>query len=278
MTTDPSDPVRRLLRLLTLDPVGEDRFLAATPSDGPSRLFGGQVAAQALRAATLTVDAGRPPHSMHAYFVRPGRPGTPLELNVERVRDGRSFTTRQVTASQQGEAIFVLSASFHAGEPGDDWQLPGPVDVPDPDPEPDPTSPMGQFETMSPLDVRPVNRGVGFRGPIHPFWVRTRGPLADDPALHACVIAFLSDMGMVASVRATASTPAERFTGASLDHALWFHRPARADDWLLYDVHPVSNFGSRGLAHGTFHTRDGTLVASVAQEALIRPTSTTPLP
>ena len=113
----------RIERLLTLEPVGSDVFLAPTPSDGPPRLFGGQVAAQSLRAATLTVDGDRPPHSLHAYFIRPGRPGTELRLEVSRVRDGRSFTTRQVTASQHGEAIFTLSSSFHHAEVGDDWQL-----------------------------------------------------------------------------------------------------------------------------------------------------------
>src|SRR5207248_2359653 len=146
---DVPDSVDRILDLLELEPAGVDAFIASTPSDGPGRLFGGQVASQSLRAATLTVDAGRPAHSLHAYFIRPGRPGSPLELQVDRTRDGRSFTTRRVSASQDGEAIFVLAASFHAPEPGDDWQLPAPPGVPDPEATTLPESPMSQFASMS---------------------------------------------------------------------------------------------------------------------------------
>src|SRR3954471_19022725 len=128
-----SDGADRILRLLDLERVGDDAFLAPTPDDGPGRLFGGQVASQSLRAACSTVDAGRPPHSFHAYFILPGRPGEPLRLDVQRSRDGRSFTTRHVTASQGDRVIFELVASFHSAEAGDDWQLPAPVDVPRPD-------------------------------------------------------------------------------------------------------------------------------------------------
>ena len=266
-----------LLDLLDLAP-GEraDSFVGKTPSDGPSRLFGGQVASQTLRAAVLTVDPSRPPHSMHAYFVRPGSPGVPLDLDVVRVRDGRSFSVRQVTASQAGDPIFVLYASFHGGEAGDDWHLPAPLDVPSPDDTGESASPLSRFSTMSPLEMRPVRRGSTF--PVmHPFWVRTRDRLPDDPVLHMCVLAFMSDMGVVGSARAPSST-AVAFAGASLDHAVWFHRPARADEWLLFSVDPVSNAGARGLARGTFHTADGVLVASIAQEALLRPTATVPLP
>lgn len=269
-------PESRLLSLLDLEPAGVDRFLAATPEagEGPPRLFGGQVASQSLRAATLTVE-GRPPHSMHAYFIRPGRPGTPLELSVERTRDGRSFTTREVTAAQQGEPIFVLSASFHQAEAGDDWQPDAPA-APSPDEVGEFESPLRRFSTMSPFDIRPVSKSPSF--PVmHPFWVKVREPLPDDPALHACAIAFISDMGVVGSARAPRSTSVP-FAGASLDHALWFHRPARADQWLLFSVDPVTNFGGRGLARGTMHTADGVLVASIAQEALLRPSGTVPLP
>ena len=267
-----------LLKLLDLQDEGGDRFVESTPGDGPPRLFGGQVASQSLRAATLTVDAARPPHSFHAYFIRPGRPGVPLDLGVERTRDGRSFTTRRVTAAQEGEPIFVLDASFHAAEEGTDWQppgpqLPGPEDVSEP-------SPFGGFSTMSPFDMRPVGgiSPLGFA--LHPFWVRTRDPLPDDPALHACAITFISDMGVVGSARAPEDrTPSpQRFMGASLDHAVWFHREARADDWLLFDVQPLTNAGARGLARGTMHTRDGVLVASLVQESLLRPSGSIPLP
>lgn len=265
-----------LLDLLALERVDGDRFVAPTPADGPSRLFGGQVASQSLRAAVLTVDAARPPHSLHAYFVRPGSPGVPLDLDVVRVRDGRSFSVRQVTASQAGDPIFVLYASFHGREAGDDWHLPPPAGVPGPDEIEAHESPLSRFSTMSPFEMRPVRRGAVFPA-MHPFWVRTREPLPDDAALHACVLAFMSDMGVVGSARAPEST-AMPFAGASLDHAVWFHRPARADAWLLFSVDPVTNAGARGLARGTFHTREGVLVASIAQEALLRPTATVPLP
>jgi acyl-CoA thioesterase-2 len=271
------DATDRMLRLLTLEPAGPDRYEAVTPGDGPGRLFGGQVAAQSLRAATMTVDASRPPHSFHAYFVRPGRPGTPLILDVIRIRDGRSFTTRAVTATQGGEAIFHMAASFHAAEDGDDWHLPARTDVSGPDEVPASQSPLARFESMMPFEIRPaVGRSpMGFA--LHPFWVRVGGHLPDDPLLHACCLAFISDMGVVGSARAPVST-VQAFMGASLDHAMWFHRPARADEWMLFDVEPVSNYGARGLARGTMHSADGVLLASITQEALLRPAGTTPLP
>jgi acyl-CoA thioesterase-2 len=272
-------PVDRLLRLLDLRELGDDVYEARTPNDGMGRLFGGQVASQTLRAATLTVDAARLPHSFHAYFIRPGRPGTPLELAVERTRDGRSFTTRRVIAAQNGEPIFELSASFHAPEAGDDWHLPGPQGIVDPDAAGGPESPMAQFITMSPFELRPVVAPKPGEFPIiHPFWVRARDRLPDDPALHACALAFISDMGVVGSARAPESTLPKMFMGASLDHAVWFHRPARADEWVLFSVDPVTNFGSRGLARGTMHTAEGVLVASLAQEALLRSTGRSPIP
>ena len=271
--------VERLLRLLDLEDVGDDCYSAPTPNDGMGRLFGGQVASQTLRAATLTVEPGRLPHSFHAYFIRPGRPGSPLDLAVERTRDGRSFTTRRVVAAQNGEPIFELSASFHAPEPGDDWHLPAPSGVPHPELAGGAESPMAQFTTMSPFELRPVVAPKPGEFPIiHPFWVRTRERLPDDPSLHACVFAFMSDMGVVGSARAPESTLPKQFMGASLDHAVWFHRPARADEWVLFSVDPVTNFGARGLARGTMHTADGVLIASIAQEALLRSTGRSPLP
>lgn len=269
----------RILELLDLGCRGENDFVAPTPSDGPGRLFGGQVASQSLRAATLTVPTDRLPHSLHAYFIRPGRPGIPLRLEVDRTRDGRSFTTRRVTASQDGEPIFTLAASFHAAEEGDDWQLPAPTDIPAPDGPRQPDSPISRFASMSPFDLRPVRSPEPGGFPIlHPFWVKTRRSLPDDAALHACVLAFISDMGVVGSARAPGSSLPAQFIGASLDHAMWFHRPARADEWLLFSVEPVSNFGARGLARGTMHRADGVLVASIAQEALLRGAGQVPLP
>jgi acyl-CoA thioesterase-2 len=236
------------------------------------------VAAQSLRAATLTVGDDRPPHSLHAYFLRPGRPGVPLRIDVERTRDGRSFATRTVHARQDGETIFSLICSFHRDEPGDDWHRPAPQ-VPGPDEVAHHRSPMSGFDTMSPFEIRPVwpPRDDGFPV-IHPFWVRTRSSVPDDPVLHRCLVAFLSDMAVVSGARAPESTLPARFVGASLDHAVWFHRPARPDEWLLFSVEPASNAGARGLAVGSFHTTDGTLVASIAQEALLRDAGRVPLP
>lgn len=269
-------PIERFLTLLDLEVVGDDVFTAITPAEGPPRLFGGQVAAQSLRAATLTVDADRLPHSLHAYFIRPGRPGIPLELTVERARDGRSFTTRRVSAAQEGEPIFVLDASFHVEEDGEDWQPEGTISAPDPDTIAPPESPMGRFSTMSPFDIRPAGGSNPMGFPIHPFWVRLKGRLPDDPLLHACAITFVSDMGVVGSVPRPGADRARGFMGASLDHAVWLHCPARADEWLLFDVQPLRNAGARGLAMGTMHTQSGALVASIAQEALLRPTMTIP--
>ena len=266
------------LGLLTLEPLGEHTFIAPISVRGPERLFGGQVAAQTLRAATLTVDPSRPPHSFHAYFLRPGRPGIPLRLDVEPTRDGRSFSTRHIEASQNGEPILSMIASFHQAEPGEDWQLPAP-DVPGPDDVKAPESPLARFFETNPFDIRPVT-GVAPGGfpAVHPFWIRVRERLPDDPFVHVSMLTFFSDMGVVRSARAPGSGLPSRFMGASLDHAVWFHRPARADEWLLFSVDPATNFGSRGLARGTMHTRDGVLVASIVQEALLRETGRVPLP
>jgi acyl-CoA thioesterase-2 len=259
-----------LMALLDLRPLGDDAYEAVATDDGWHRLFGGQVASQSLRAATLTVEPDRPVHSMHAYFIRPGRPGIPLHLAVDRTRDGRSFATRRVTASQQDEAIFVLAASFHISEEGNDWQLPPPLDLGDPEDAAANARGSRRFAAMSPFELRPL-KDPGPEGfpATHPFWVKVRERLPDDPALHASALAFISDMGVVPASRAPGSTKAIAM-GASLDHALWFHRPTRADEWLLFSVEPVSNFGGRGLARGSLHDRDGRLVMSMTQETIIR--------
>jgi acyl-CoA thioesterase-2 len=258
-----------ILRLLDLEPVGEDAFLAPTPTEGPGRLFGGQVASQSLRAACLTVEEGRPPHSLHAYFILPGRPGEPLRLDVQRSRDGRSFTTRHVTASQNGSPIFELVASFHAPEDGYDWQLPGPSGITPPEDIEPPVLPDFLRATI-PFDMRLATTPEPGGFPIaHPFWIRSQTALDDDPALHACVMTFLSDMGVVGSARAPGSLT-NRFSGASLDHAVWFHRKVRMDDWVLMDLVPHSISGGRGFYSGTIRSADGSLAASLAQEALFR--------
>lgn len=260
-------PRRTLAGILDLAPAGEDAWVAPTPGEGPPRLFGGQVAAQALAAACKTVDADRPPHSMHGYFIRPGRPDSVLELRVERTRDGRSFTTRHVTAIQEGNAIFNLTASFHGGEDGLDWQLPAPPFEP-PAEERSPR-PEHEFWFTNPFEIRTLRPPSDDPFPPHPCWVRLIERLPGDQATQMCALTYISDMGVVGSARAPHDrTPANL---ASLDHAVWFHRPVDLSKWHLFSVDPVSNYGGRGLAIGTIHAADGRLVASVAQEGLIRP-------
>lgn len=241
-------------------------------------------------------------HSLHSYFVRPGRPGTPLHLVVERIRDGRSFATRRVTAVQGDEAIFVLDASFHVAEEGFDWhrpldeQPPAPDDVPVRDPfagrppwvkasEAEQASEDGDGgdapaprmrgpRAASLFELRPLRLGEDFS--LHPSWVRLGEPIGDDPSLHACALTYISDMAVVRA--AVAPGAPLSWGGASLDHAVWFHRPFRIDEWLLFSAEPVTNFGARGLARGSFHTEDGTLVASFVQECLLRSTGMPPPP
>ena len=318
-STDPAPPTG-LLGLLDLESAGPDLFLAATPAEGPPRLFGGQVASQSLRAATLTVTGDRLVHSLHSYFIRPGRPAAPLHLVVERIRDGRSFSTRRVTAKQGDEAIFVLDASFHVDESGFDWQVEapavalGPDDVPSgggfmgtgrrppwergsgtgdsarsPGGDDAPTGPTGDDGRSGPppgstrgspfsgtqLEMRPLQVSEDFTP--HPAWVRITDPIGDDPAMHACALTYVSDLAVVRSARAPGA-PETGWGGASLDHAMWFHRPFRIDQWLLFSVDPFTNYGARGLARGTFHTEEGTLVASFVQECLLRSTGMPPPP
>ncbi|WP_119727539.1 acyl-CoA thioesterase [Thermomonospora amylolytica] len=257
-------------QMFALEPLDGDAFVIAPDGHGRERLFGGQVAAQSLRAACLTIEPGRPPHSLHAYFIRPGMPGEPLRLDVDRTRDGRAFSTRHVTASQGGKPIFEMVASFHDPEPGYDWPPPEPPRVPGPEGLPRP----GVLRLMRHprmFDIRLVRRPPADRFPLpHPFWIRASQRLDDDPGLHACLITYLSDMAVVSSARAPGS-PRALAQAVTLDHAVWFHRPARVDEWLLYSVDPVTNHGARGLARGSLHTADGVLVASIAQEALLRP-------
>jgi acyl-CoA thioesterase-2 len=262
-----------LLSLLELERVGEDSFLGPNPVFWPGgRVFGGLVAGQALRAATHTVEVDHHVHSMHAYFVRPGVPGEPITMQVARIRDGRSFTTRNVLAIQGDETIFSMSASFQRDEEGEEYQLPMAMDVPRPDDTP---RPEFMPRVMGGMDMREI-------GPTPPapdgtyrstrrVWMRVTADLPDDPDVHASVIAFMSDMGVVMAARPPSQGHDWRtMMGASLDHALWFHRRIRADDWLLYDLHSLSTSNARGLVRGTMHTADGVLGVSVTQEALIR--------
>lgn len=272
-----ADPVDRLVELLDLDDEGDDAFASPNPDRGyGDRVFGGQVAAQALTAALRTVDdAERRPHSLHAYFLRPGRPGEPLRFEVDRIRDGRSFTTRRVVVWQE-EPIFNASISFHVPEKGADYQQPISLDVPAPEDAPlDLGFIPEEARDQIPMEFREIGASEpdehGWYPSTRRVWIRIRRRLPDDPDLHVSMLAFLSDMGAVMGARAPLpEQPLDRLMGASLDHALWFHRPIRADEWFLFDLRAVSNGNARGLTVGTMHAADGTLGVSVAQEALLR--------
>jgi acyl-CoA thioesterase-2 len=271
-----------LVALLDLEPIEVNIFRGAQPrEENPhlQRVFGGQVAGQALVAAARTVEPDRLVHSLHAYFLRPGDMTVPILYEVDRVREGRSFTTRRVVAIQHGQAIFNMSASFQVVESGYEHQAPMPA-VPGPDELPtyaDRLSAMGIVGPGidRPIDLRHVEEPVFLsrekgRTQQH-VWFRAKGPLPDDPILHTCVVTYASDMTLLDS----ALLPhGKRFNDgsmmASLDHAMWFHRPFRADEWLLYAQSTPSASGGRGLAVGSIYTQDGALVVSVVQEGLIR--------
>jgi acyl-CoA thioesterase II len=273
-----------LIRLLDLESIEVNIFRGRSPDVSRQRVFGGQVAGQALVAAARTVDDRYQVHSLHAYFLRPGDPSVPILYEVDRIRDGRSFVTRRVVAIQHGRAIFNLHASFHVEEHGLDHQAPMPDDVPDPETLPgfkqryaEWAELMGDdYERDRPIDTRhcdwePEDR----KEPLPPYqrvWLRADGQLPDDPVLHVCVLTYASDMTLLDTSllpHGVGALEREIFM-ASLDHAMWFHRPFRADDWLLYVQDTPSASGGRGLARGSLFTRDGDLAVSVVQEGLIR--------
>ena len=254
-----------LVELLDLEPIEMNIFRGRSPDDSRQRVFGGQVAGQALVAAGRTVPADRPVHSLHAYFIRPGDPTVPIIYLVERVRDGRSFTTRRVAAVQHGETIFTLSASFQRPEGGLEHAALMPA-VPRPETL---TSPDYESFPNRPIDVRFVPAAPAQHNLV---WLRADGELPDDPLLHVCLMTYASDLTLLDSVvrRHGISWVDGTISGASLDHAMWFHRPFRADRWLLYDQESPAAAGGRGLARGQVFTEDGDLVVSVVQEGLIR--------
>jgi len=281
--------VKDLLSILDLEPLEVNLFRGRSPQVGWQRVFGGQVIGQALVAACRTVDdiEERPPHFLHAYFLLGGDPAVPIIYEVDRIRDGRSFTTRRIVAIQHGRAIFSMSASFHAHEPGFDHQAEMPkVPAPDELPSeaeirdrvlpvmPDPI--RRYFERERLIELRPVEfeRYLGKKLPEGRFhiWFRTTGGLPATPSIHRCALAYASDLSLLdVSLVPHGRTVFEKtIMPASLDHALWFHRPFKADEWLLYAQDSPSAGGARGFARGLIFTRDGTLVASVAQEGLIR--------
>ena len=287
MTEAPQSPVAALIALLDLERIDDDLYRGRTDEPGWKRVFGGQVIGQALVAAIRTVSEPRAPHSLHAYFIRPGDPEVPIIYRVERDRDGSSFTTRRVVAIQHGRPIFNMAASFQIEEPGVEHQsampdVPGPENLPsllslrlavaDRIPE--------RFRKMwlrqPPIELRSVAPRDIFeplpRDPVSHIWFRVVEPIGDDPALHQCMLAYASDMTLLE----TSIYPHglkwfdPKFQAASLDHALWFHDRFRADEWLLYAMDSPRAGGARGFSRGSIYTRDGRLVASAAQEGLIR--------
>jgi len=281
--------VQELIETLNLEPLELNLFRGRSPQSRWQRVFGGQVIGQALVAACRTVEdvASRPPHSLHAYFLLGGDPKVPIIYEVDRIRDGKSFTTRNVKAIQHGHAIFSMSVSFHVHEEGLSHQFKMP-DVPKPDALPTETElkervwplmpePVRRYyERERPIELRPVEYGryLGEKsedGRFH-VWMRATGRLPDEPAIHQCVLAYASDMMLLdaALIPHGLSVFSENIMAASLDHALWFHRPFRADEWLLYAQDSPNLSDSRGFSRGLIFAIDGTLVASVAQEGLLR--------
>lgn len=278
--------VEKLLAILDLETLEHNLFRGRSPQDGWQRVFGGQVIGQALIAAERTVE-GRVAHSLHGYFMRPGDPSMPIIYEVDRIRDGRSFNTRRVVAIQHGAAIFSMSVSFHVVEDGFDHQFDMP-DVADPDDLPSlselkkdrighfPAVIKTYFERERPIEIRPVDLTRFLdperRHPVQHVWMRATGTLPDDPSLHQSALAYASDFTLLdtALIAHGRVLYDPKLMLASLDHALWFHRPFKADEWMLYTQDSPASHGARGFCRGSVFTRDGTLVASVAQEGLIR--------
>ena len=278
--------LENLIALLDLEPIEVNLFRGRSPQDGWQRVFGGQVLGQALVAAGRTVE-GRAAHSFHAYFLRPGDPKVPILYDVDRIRDGSSFTTRRVVAIQHGKAIFNLAASFQVDEPGLEHQIEMP-DVPGPEGLANevelrqrhvgriPEKFHATFLRDRPIEVRPIDPVDEFapekRPPFQNVWFRAVDTLPDDRGLHQCVLAYASDLTLLdtSNLPHGVSWWSEKFQTASLDHAMWFHRPFRADEWLLYAQDSPRAAGARGFNRGSVFTRAGELVASVTQEGLIR--------
>jgi acyl-CoA thioesterase-2 len=287
-----SDALANLLATLDLEKLEENLFRGRSPQVGWQRVFGGQVIGQALVAARRTVEneasgAARHPHSMHAYFLLEGDPSVPILYEVERIRDGGSFSTRRVVAIQHGKAIFFTSVSFQVAEEGFEHQFDKP-DVPMPEDLPGekaiiakylehmPKPMQAYFASERPIEVRPVDlslfMGLSPQPPHRAVWIRASGTLPDDPGLHHCVLAYASDMTLLdtALMPHGKSIFSKDILAASLDHALWMHRPFRADDWMLYVQDSPFAGNGRGFTRGLIYNREGALIASVAQEGLIR--------
>ncbi len=282
------DPVARMLEVLDLTATGartrEDIFTAPSQWMPHGRVFGGQVLAQSVIASSRTVPDDRPIHSVHGYFLRPGSIDLPITFAVDRIHDGRSFSTRRVQSYQGGEPIFSMIASFQDEDPGFDHQTPMPGGIPDPEGLPSAAELIGHlpvsltgFWTESAFDMRHVTTPIwlaveGEHVAHQAVWLKARGPLPDDPVLQRAAFAYASDLTLLESnLRRHGipwATPGLKI--ASLDHAMWWHRPGRADEWWLYVQESPNAIGGRGLSLGRIYARDGALIASVAQEGMIR--------
>lgn len=281
------DILDELLGVLDLEEIDFNIFRGRNEPSREGRLFGGQVAAQALVAAGRTVD-NLPAHSLHGYFLRPGDPSRPVTYTVDRIRDGRSFVTRRVVGQQRGKAIFNMATSFHSPEYSYEHQDPMP-EAPPPEQVPTwrerlesvweqlPPEMKKVTPTPRPIDVRHVQTptylgGEPSRGPSQ-VWMKADGRLPDDPFLHQTLLVYATDISLLDNILRPHGRLGKLgpMMVASVDHAVWLHRPFRFDDWLLYAMDSPSAFGARGFARGALYTRDGTLVASTAQEGLMRP-------
>ena len=280
-------PLQKVIEILDLEEIEQNHYRATSPNEGWQRVYGGQVIGQALVAASKTVEESRHAHSLHGYFLRAGDTSIPILYKVDRIRDGRSFTTRQVIAIQNGQPIFSMSISFQVEEGGLSHQFPMP-DAPDPESLPDedelraeqakdwPAEFAESFSQSSAIQMRQVDpidiMHPEVRAPQQMCWMRSREHLPDDQRLHQCVLAYLSDWSLLDT--ATRPHAINYLQGnvqmASLDHAMWFHRPFRADEWLLYVQDSPAASGARGFNRGLIYNRQGDLVASTTQEGLIR--------
>ncbi|WP_295854992.1 acyl-CoA thioesterase II [uncultured Microbacterium sp.] len=280
------DPVASLLSVLDLRDAGarttEDIFTGVSQAMPTGRVYGGQVLAQTIVAASRTLPAERTVHSMHGYFLRPGDPSDGITFSVDRIHDGRSFSTRRTQAFQSGVPIFSMIASFQDEDPGLEHFEPMPEGIPQPEDAPSLEAatlhPISRrILSESPVDVRHVTSPLyasveGSHVPRQAVWMKLRRPIGDDPAVHRAALAYLSDLTIQESIMRAHGVAwnAPGLKVASLDHAMWWHRPGRVDEWLLYAQESPNARGGRGLATGRIYTRDGALVASVAQEVMVR--------
>jgi len=284
--SDAGEMVQKLMDMMTLESVGADRFVGLHESIGTPNLYGGHILAQALMAASHTVPSDRPAHSLHGYFLLPGE-HIDLEYQVERIRDGRSFSTRRIVAIQRGREIFEAMASFHVPEYGvahqfDMLDVQGPEgleresvqiqrmkDRLPPRYQAPNVAPIGiEYRRVQPYDFLDPKPYTG----VNSIWMRAVGSLPDDPAMHRAVLAYASDHGLLMTpmMQHALSFVLGQVVPASLDHAMWFHRDFRVDDWILYQTDSPAAHGARAFCRGNFFARDGRLIASVTQEGMMR--------